>query len=104
MVGWIVVGLLTSVTGELILPGRNPVGIDIALLLGAALPPGALYRGTVAGSRCEGVRRRGDPLGHPGSVRGARDLPVRCESSSTVGGARNDTCIAAVQHQCVARS
>jgi uncharacterized membrane protein YeaQ/YmgE (transglycosylase-associated protein family) len=36
MVGWIVVGLLTSVTGELILPGRNPAGIDIALLLGAA--------------------------------------------------------------------
>ena len=26
MVGWVVVGLLTSVTGELILPGRNPAG------------------------------------------------------------------------------
>ena len=50
MVGWIVVGLLMSVTGELILPGRNPAGIDIALLLGAALPPGALYRGTVGGA------------------------------------------------------
>ena len=36
MVGWIVVGLLTSVTGELILPGRNPAGIGVALLLGAA--------------------------------------------------------------------
>jgi len=36
MVGWIVVGLLTSVTGELILPGRNPAGIGVSLLLGAA--------------------------------------------------------------------
>ena len=36
VVGWIVVGLLTSVTGELILPGRNQAGIGVALLLGAA--------------------------------------------------------------------
>ncbi len=36
MVGWIVLGLLTSVTGELILPCRNPAGIGVALLLGAA--------------------------------------------------------------------
>lgn len=34
--GWLVVGLLTSVTGELILPGRNPAGIGVSLLLGAA--------------------------------------------------------------------
>jgi uncharacterized membrane protein YeaQ/YmgE (transglycosylase-associated protein family) len=34
--GWIVVGLLTSVTAELILPGRNLAGIGVALLLGAA--------------------------------------------------------------------
>jgi uncharacterized membrane protein YeaQ/YmgE (transglycosylase-associated protein family) len=31
-----VVGLLTSVTAELILPGRNPAGVGVALLLGAA--------------------------------------------------------------------
>jgi uncharacterized membrane protein YeaQ/YmgE (transglycosylase-associated protein family) len=35
IVGWIVVGFLTSVTGELILPGRNPAGIGVTLLLGA---------------------------------------------------------------------
>jgi hypothetical protein len=29
MVGWVVVGLLTSVTGELILPGRNPAGSQV---------------------------------------------------------------------------
>jgi len=36
VVGWIIVGLLVSVTGELILPGRNPAGISVALLLGTA--------------------------------------------------------------------
>ena len=36
VISWIVVGLLTSVTGELILPGRNPAGVGVALLLGAA--------------------------------------------------------------------
>jgi uncharacterized membrane protein YeaQ/YmgE (transglycosylase-associated protein family) len=35
LVGWIVVGLLTSVTAELILPCRNPAGIGVALLVGA---------------------------------------------------------------------
>lgn len=30
------VGLLVAVTGELILPGRNPAGVGVALLLGAA--------------------------------------------------------------------
>jgi hypothetical protein len=38
MVGRIVVGLLTSVTGELILPGRNPAGIGVALLLEGRTP------------------------------------------------------------------
>jgi uncharacterized membrane protein YeaQ/YmgE (transglycosylase-associated protein family) len=36
LVGWIVAGLLTSVTAELILPGRNPAWVGVALLLGAA--------------------------------------------------------------------
>jgi uncharacterized membrane protein YeaQ/YmgE (transglycosylase-associated protein family) len=51
MVGWIVVGLLTSVTGELILPGRNPAGIGVALLLGAADSlPTRFVVGTVGGA------------------------------------------------------
>ena len=77
--GWIVVGLLTSVTGELILPGRNPAGIGVSLLLGAA------------GSRSDAVRRRGDTVGRPGSVRSTRALSAGYESSSTVGGARSAT-------------
>jgi uncharacterized membrane protein YeaQ/YmgE (transglycosylase-associated protein family) len=36
LVGWIVAGLLTSATAELILPGRNPAWVGVALLLGAA--------------------------------------------------------------------
>ena len=35
IIDWIVVGFLTSVTGELILPGRNPAGIGVTLLLRA---------------------------------------------------------------------
>lgn len=51
MVGWILVGLLTSVTGELILPGSNPAGIGVALLLGAADSlPTRFVVGTVGGS------------------------------------------------------
>lgn len=44
--GWIAVGLLAAVTGELVLPGRNPGGIVVALLVGAA---GALLGRLVAG-------------------------------------------------------
>jgi uncharacterized membrane protein YeaQ/YmgE (transglycosylase-associated protein family) len=56
MVGWIVVGLLTSVTGELILPGRNPAGIGVALLLGAA---GSLLARFVVGLLGGEPKRRG---------------------------------------------
>ncbi len=45
-IGWIVIGLLAAVAGELVLPGRNPGGIGVALLLGAA---GALLGRFVVG-------------------------------------------------------
>jgi uncharacterized membrane protein YeaQ/YmgE (transglycosylase-associated protein family) len=32
-IGWVVVGLLAAVTGELNLPGRNPGGMTLTLLL-----------------------------------------------------------------------
>ncbi len=44
--GWIAIGLLAAVTGELVLPGRNPGGILVALLLGAA---GSLLGRFIAG-------------------------------------------------------
>ncbi len=46
LLGWIVIGLLAAVAGELVLPGRNPGGITVALLLGAA---GALLERFVVG-------------------------------------------------------
>ena len=46
LIGWIVIGLLAAVAGELVLPGRNPGGITVALLLGAA---GALLGRFVVG-------------------------------------------------------
>jgi uncharacterized membrane protein YeaQ/YmgE (transglycosylase-associated protein family) len=36
LIGWIAIGLLAAVTGELVLPGRNPGGITVTLLIGAA--------------------------------------------------------------------
>lgn len=36
LISWIAIGHLAAVTGELILPGRNPGGILVTLLLGAA--------------------------------------------------------------------
>jgi uncharacterized membrane protein YeaQ/YmgE (transglycosylase-associated protein family) len=36
LIGWIAIGLLAAVTGELVLPGRNPGGFAVTLLLGAA--------------------------------------------------------------------
>lgn len=46
LLGWIAIGLLAAVTGELVLPGRNPGGIGTALLVGAA---GALLARLAAG-------------------------------------------------------
>jgi uncharacterized membrane protein YeaQ/YmgE (transglycosylase-associated protein family) len=51
IVGWIMIGLLAAVAGELILPGRSPGGITVTLLVGAT---GALLErfltGVVAGA------------------------------------------------------
>ena len=48
IVGWLVIGLLAAVAGELIMPaGRNPGGITVTLLVGAT---GALLGLFVAGA------------------------------------------------------
>ena len=44
--GWIAKGLLAAVTGELVLPGRNPGGLSVTLVLGAT---GSLLSRFVAG-------------------------------------------------------
>ena len=36
LIGWILIGLLASVVGELILPGRNPGGVTVTILIGMA--------------------------------------------------------------------
>lgn len=46
LIGWIFIGLLAAVSGELVLPGRSPGGILVPLLLGAA---GSLLARFVAG-------------------------------------------------------
>ena len=46
LLGWIVVGLLAGVVGELIIPGYNPGGIIATLLVGTA---GALLARFIVG-------------------------------------------------------
>lgn len=44
-IGWIVIGLVAGVLGKLIMPGRDPGGFVVTILLGIA---GALLAGLVA--------------------------------------------------------
>ena len=46
LLGWIVIGLLASLIGELIIPGHNPGGMPVTLLIGVA---GALLGRFVVG-------------------------------------------------------
>ena len=52
IVGWLVIGLLAAVAGELIMPaGRNPGGITVTLLVGATgALLGPFLAGVVAGA------------------------------------------------------
>lgn len=47
VLGWILIGLVAGVLGKLILPGRDPGGIIVTMLIGMA---GALLAGFVAPS------------------------------------------------------
>lgn len=45
--GWVLIGLIAGVVGKLLLPGRDPGGIVVTILIGIA---GALLAGFVAQS------------------------------------------------------
>lgn len=47
ILGWILIGLVAGVLGKLIMPGRDPGGIIVTILIGIA---GALLAGFVAPS------------------------------------------------------
>ena len=57
-IGWIFFGLIVGVIGKLLMPGRDPSGFVITILLGIA---GALLGGFLG--RSLGLYREVDPVG-----------------------------------------
>ena len=57
-IGWIFFGLIVGLIGKLLMPGRDPGGFVVTILLGIA---GALLGGFIG--RSLGLYREGDPVG-----------------------------------------
>lgn len=66
IIGWIVFGLIVGVVAKLLMPGRDPGGMIVTILLGIA---GALIGGFVG--RALGWYGEGDPVGFIMAVVGA---------------------------------
>ena len=66
VLGWIVFGLIAGVVAKLLMPGRDPGGFIITVLLGIA---GALLGGYLG--QALGLYREGEPAGFLMSVVGA---------------------------------
>lgn len=58
IIGWILFGLVVGIVGKLLMPGRDPGGFILTILLGIA---GALIGGFVGQSL--GLYREGEPAG-----------------------------------------
>ena len=66
VLGWILFGLLVGVVAKLLMPGRDPGGMIVTILLGIV---GALVGGFLG--RVLGWYREGDPVGVLMAVMGA---------------------------------
>lgn len=64
--GWILIGLVAGVLGKLIMPGKDPGGFIVTILLGIA---GALLAGFLG--QATGFYRPGEPAGWIGATVGA---------------------------------
>ena len=71
IIGWILFGLVVGVIGKLLMPGRDPGGFVITILLGIA---GALLGGFVGQSL--GIYGEGEPAGFVMAVIGSIILLV----------------------------
>lgn len=58
VIGWIFFGLIVGIVGKLLMPGRDPGGFILTIVLGIA---GALLGGFVG--RALGLYREGEPAG-----------------------------------------
>jgi uncharacterized membrane protein YeaQ/YmgE (transglycosylase-associated protein family) len=66
ILGWVFFGLLVGAVGKLLMPGRDPGGFIVTILLGIA---GALVGGFLG--RALGMYREDDPVGFVMAVLGA---------------------------------
>jgi uncharacterized membrane protein YeaQ/YmgE (transglycosylase-associated protein family) len=66
ILGWIVFGLIVGAIAKLVMPGRDPGGIIVTMLLGIA---GAVIGGFAG--RAMGLYREGEPAGFIMSLVGA---------------------------------
>jgi uncharacterized membrane protein YeaQ/YmgE (transglycosylase-associated protein family) len=71
ILGWIFFGLIVGIIGKLLMPGRDPGGFVITILLGIA---GALVGGFLG--RMLGFYHEGDPVGFIMAVLGSIVLLV----------------------------
>lgn len=71
ILGWIFFGLLVGIIGKLLMPGRDPGGFVITIILGIV---GALVGGFLG--RVLGVYREGDPVGFVMAIIGSIILLV----------------------------
>ena len=65
-IGWIIFGLIVGIVGKFLMPGRDPGGFIVTILLGIA---GALLGGFVG--RALGFYNEGEPAGFFMAVIGA---------------------------------
>ena len=65
-IGWIIFGLIVGIVGKFMMPGRDPGGFIVTILLGIA---GALLGGFVG--RALGFYQEGEPAGFIMAVIGA---------------------------------
>jgi len=66
ILGWIIFGLIVGVVAKLLMPGRDPGGFIVTILLGIV---GALVGGFLG--RVLGLYREGDPVGFIMAVLGS---------------------------------
>jgi uncharacterized membrane protein YeaQ/YmgE (transglycosylase-associated protein family) len=71
IIGWILFGLVVGIIGKLLMPGRDPGGFIVTILLGIA---GALIGGFVG--RSLGMYGEGEPAGFVMAVLGSIILLV----------------------------
>jgi uncharacterized membrane protein YeaQ/YmgE (transglycosylase-associated protein family) len=66
IIGWIIFGLIVGIIGKFLMPGRDPGGIVVTILLGIG---GALLGGWIG--QALGLYREGEPAGFVMAVLGS---------------------------------